>query len=208
MAGPVLQGCAKEPETGDGAAENAAFESISISGTLVDSWCYPRLTKAERTSDTLRIDESCAEYSLKNGFPLVVVVDTAERWILSESPKLLHKAFNRRVRVTGDIRSQGVLIPRKVSARIGGAWTTLLDPESTFEVTGRVTGTTAERDMLIVKHDEIEGYMGAMTMPFIVPDSNLIDGIAPGDSIRFTIQVADGDPVLTSVNFVAVDTRR
>jgi hypothetical protein len=151
--------------------------------------------------------EDCPGDTLREGFPLVVVVDSLETWLLAENPELFAEAISDSVRVTGQIRSEGVLVPRSVAAKIEEEWVVLLDPATMFEVSGTVTGATDERDMLIVRHDAIEGYMGAMTMPFAVRDTSLISGLAAGDSVRFTIQVSGSDAIITSVNFVGLTPR-
>lgn len=46
--------------------------------------------------------------------------------------------------------------------------------------------------------------MNAMTMPFALLDTNLVSGIAPGDSIGFTIQLSQGEPVVTGVTFLSL----
>lgn len=183
-------------------------ETISISGTLVDSFCYSQLSQSERAEIPMRVDPECAERSMKQGFPLIVVVDTSEVWLLSENPRLLRDALGDSVRVSGDIRSEGVLIPRSVFGKIDGSWSVIIDPESTYLVSGTVTHLTTARDMMIVRHDKIAGYMGAMTMPFTVRDTNLVSGVSVGDSIRFTIQVTDGDARLNAVQFISAGMPR
>jgi len=206
FSGLVLQGCSSDNPPVQDNMRTIPVETISISGTLVDSFCYSKLSADERAAVPVRVDADCAERSMKQGFPLIVVVDTSEVWLLSENPRLLRDALNDSVRVIGDIRSEGVLIPRKVSGKIDGDWSVIIDPESTYLVSGIVTRLTAERDLLIVRHDEIEGYMGAMTMPFTVRDTSLVSGVSAGDSIRFSIQVIDGDARLNAVQFIAVGT--
>jgi len=41
---------------------------------------------------------------------------------------------------------------------------------------------------IVIKHGDIPGFMDAMTMPFTLKDSMLINGIAAKDSIRFKIK--------------------
>lgn len=44
-----------------------------------------------------------------------------------------------------------------------------------------------------IAHEEIPGYMEAMTMNFDVKDTNELRGLAPGDAIRFRMLVTDTD---------------
>jgi protein SCO1 len=69
-------------------------------------------------------------------------------------------------------------------ARMRGAG----DGTRTFEVTGVVTAAPAGGRVTIA-HEEVSGYMPAMTMTFAVgPD---IPALAAGDRVRFTLRVAD-----------------
>ena len=58
----------------------------------------------------------------------------------------------------------------------------------TYTVTGMVTapmdGATVQ-----VAHDEIPGFMPAMTMPFTLADATEGEGLRPGDLVRFTLRV-------------------
>jgi len=56
------------------------------------------------------------------GYPVAVVVDSKTVWVLSESPKIFAKFLNDSVRVSGDIRSEGVLIPRTFERKSEEAW--------------------------------------------------------------------------------------
>jgi protein SCO1/2 len=61
----------------------------------------------------------------------------------------------------------------------------------TFTVKGIVRGIDDEGRTLVIKHEEMPGYMGAMTMPFRVKAPSQTEGLAPGDEIIFTYQVAE-----------------
>ncbi|NGO38630.1 electron transporter SenC [Limisphaera ngatamarikiensis] len=62
-----------------------------------------------------------------------------------------------------------------------------------YEVRGVVIELDPARSNLLVRHEEIPGYMRAMTMPFAVRDTNLLAGLASGDSIRFRLVVTETD---------------
>ena len=57
-----------------------------------------------------------------------------------------------------------------------------------YQVTGVVTASPAE-GRVMVAHDEIPGYMAAMTMPFAV-DPAAPPAVRAGDRVRFTLRVA------------------
>jgi protein SCO1/2 len=62
-----------------------------------------------------------------------------------------------------------------------------------YPLTGEITGVDATRKVLIVKHDEIKGYMPAMTMEFLVSAADLA-AAKPGQRIRAEmIPSPDGD---------------
>lgn len=60
-----------------------------------------------------------------------------------------------------------------------------------FTVKGVVVRVEDEGRTMIIKHEEMPGYMGAMTMPFRVKEPSEADGIKPGDEIEFTYKVAE-----------------
>jgi len=58
-----------------------------------------------------------------------------------------------------------------------------------YELTGQVLVVRPETDEILVKHEDIKGFMPAMTMPYKVKDRALLDGRVPGDLITATLQV-------------------
>lgn len=56
-----------------------------------------------------------------------------------------------------------------------------------FNGMGTIENITPSRTYIIIKHGPIEGYMGAMTMPFEVRDEALISDVEIGDSVRFEL---------------------
>ncbi len=63
----------------------------------------------------------------------------------------------------------------------------LLTP--TYEVTGRVAGFGNDAQTLIIAHEDIPGYMPAMTMPFTVEDPNDRDAVEVGQAVSFTLHI-------------------
>ena len=57
-----------------------------------------------------------------------------------------------------------------------------------FPVTGVVTAPPGD-GRLMVAHEEIAGYMPAMTMPFAVAAGHPVPALTPGDRVRFTLRV-------------------
>ncbi len=65
--------------------------------------------------------------------------------------------------------------------------------EKRYPVKGRVVEVEAASRSVTLAHEEIPGFMPAMTMPFVVleRDSALLQAMAPGDSLQGILVVAD-----------------
>src|SRR6476620_5547051 len=63
----------------------------------------------------------------------------------------------------------------------------------TFQVKGIVIEVTPEQKSVKIKHEDVPGYMQAMTMPFDVHDTNELAGLEPGDSVAFRMLVTETD---------------
>jgi protein SCO1/2 len=62
-----------------------------------------------------------------------------------------------------------------------------------YTVRGVVRETKPAKSQLVVKHEEIPGYMDAMTMPFQVRDPKILESVKPGDAITFQLHVTEKD---------------
>src|SRR5258706_16330688 len=60
-----------------------------------------------------------------------------------------------------------------------------------FEVKGVVIAVKPKEKSIEIKHEEIPGYMPAMTMPFDVKNTKELAGLQPGDSVLFRMLVTD-----------------
>jgi len=58
-----------------------------------------------------------------------------------------------------------------------------------YPLHGQVQSIDAPRKLVILKHDEIKGFMPAMTMPYEVEEPKALDALAPGDVIDATLVV-------------------
>ncbi len=63
----------------------------------------------------------------------------------------------------------------------------------TYEASGRIVSLGADRHSVIIEHEEIPGFMPAMTMPFSLKDPALLNGLGPNDVVRFTLVVTERD---------------
>jgi protein SCO1/2 len=69
-----------------------------------------------------------------------------------------------------------------------------------YEVRGQVLGVKPEAQEVLLKHEDIKGFMPGMTMPFKVGDAKLLNGIQPGDLVTATLVVADSDAHLSAIS--------
>jgi Cu/Ag efflux protein CusF len=54
---------------------------------------------------------------------------------------------------------------------------------------GEVISTVPKASQIVLEHVEIKGFMDAMTMGYRIEPSSLLEGLKPGDKVRFTIDV-------------------
>ena len=59
----------------------------------------------------------------------------------------------------------------------------------TYQLVGQVLAVRPETSEILVKHEDIKGFMPAMTMPYRVKDAALLKDRAPGDLITATLQI-------------------
>jgi protein SCO1/2 len=60
-----------------------------------------------------------------------------------------------------------------------------------FAARGMIKELRTDSKTVLVQHDEVVGYMPAMTMPFKVQDRNELAGLSAGDRILFRLRVTD-----------------
>ena len=71
--------------------------------------------------------------------------------------------------------------------------------EKRYSLTGQVIAIDSTQQVLTVKHEDIEGFMPGMTMPFRVKDSGEIAPLAPGDLITASLVVEESVGYLDNV---------
>ena len=72
-------------------------------------------------------------------------------------------------------------------------------PPQRFELTGQVLSIQPERSELTIRHEDIPGFMPAMTMSYAVAPASLLEGRKPGELITATLEVADTDAKLVAI---------
>jgi protein SCO1/2 len=89
-----------------------------------------------------------------------------------------------------------------VCAALLAAACTSRSDERRYPLQGQVLSLEPARKQVTVKHEEIKGFMPAMTMPYDVQDAAALDGIAPGDLIDATLVVYANGAHLTGIKKV------
>ncbi len=74
--------------------------------------------------------------------------------------------------------------------------------QRTFTLQGQVQSIDTPHKQLVVKHEDIKGFMPAMTMPYDVQDAKAMSGLAPGDLINATLVVFSNGAHLTNIKKV------
>lgn len=73
------------------------------------------------------------------------------------------------------------------------------DDSKTYQLTGQILVVKPETKEVLVKHEDIKGFMPAMTMPYTVSDPAILKDRAAGDLITATLKVAPDGAYLTAI---------
>jgi Cu/Ag efflux protein CusF len=68
-----------------------------------------------------------------------------------------------------------------------------------YSLKGKVTKIDQPRREILVDHEAIPGFMGAMEMPYPVAAAQSLDNISPGDEIRADLVVTEGHAALENI---------
>ena len=74
--------------------------------------------------------------------------------------------------------------------------------QRTFTLQGQIQSLEPARKLVIIKHEEIKGFMPAMTMPYEVRETKALDGLAAGDLINATLVVVSNGAYVTDIRKV------
>lgn len=74
--------------------------------------------------------------------------------------------------------------------------------ERQYPLHGQVLSLDPAHELVTIKHDDIKGFMPAMTMPYNVKDLNVLEGVAPGDVVDATLVVFSNGAHLTAIRKV------
>src|SRR4026207_303127 len=69
----------------------------------------------------------------------------------------------------------------------------------TYQLTGQILVVEPSAKTVLVKHEDIPGFMPAMTMPYTVSDAAILKDRVAGDLITATLKVAPDGAYLTEI---------
>jgi protein SCO1/2 len=76
---------------------------------------------------------------------------------------------------------------------------------ATYQAHGTVQEVQRGEGIVVVRHDEIPGYMKAMTMPFRIRDTNLFLGLSRGVEIAFSLKVTANEGWIDSLAIIGTN---
>ena len=109
-------------------------DTLEVSGILIDTRCFAANSSNAGMNHadpvpTSQTGPTCAKYCALQGFPvgLLEFNENATTWMLLSNSQLLSDYMGRTVRIRAVVRSQGVLIPERVEAKVfEDKWTYVL----------------------------------------------------------------------------------
>lgn len=72
-------------------------------------------------------------------------------------------------------------------------------PDRQYELRGQILAVEPARNEVLIRHEDIKGFMPAMTMPFTVADKALLSGKEPGDLVTAVLVVTDTSAHLSAL---------
>jgi protein SCO1/2 len=73
-------------------------------------------------------------------------------------------------------------------------------PTKEYQLTGQILDVKPDTKEVLVKHEDIPGFMPAMTMPYKVQDAQVLAGKKPGDLITATLVVGETEAHLSRID--------
>jgi len=74
------------------------------------------------------------------------------------------------------------------------------EPTKQYQLTGQILDVKPDTKEVLVRHEDIPGFMPAMTMPYRVEDAELLAGKQPGDLITATLVVGETEAHLSKID--------
>ncbi|MDI1482504.1 copper-binding protein [Polyangium sp. y55x31] len=82
----------------------------------------------------------------------------------------------------------------------GGGAVPTAAPSATYSTRGKVRAIGEKKDNITIAHEDIPGYMKAMTMMFEVAKPELLRDVKVGDDVSFTFSDRDGRLFVESIS--------
>jgi len=108
----------------------AIGETVTVTGTLVDTKCYGMMPKANKGNEHVVMKDgkkakmpNCATACANMGIPAAVATDDGETLTIIAPAGQLADHMAKEAKITGTIAFEGGLIPEKVEVKDGRKWT-------------------------------------------------------------------------------------
>jgi protein SCO1/2 len=72
-------------------------------------------------------------------------------------------------------------------------------PAARFELRGKVISIDRSAKQVTIDHEDIPGFMGAMTMPYAVKDERALERLAPNDLVTAKVVLSGGSSWLEEI---------
>ncbi len=72
-------------------------------------------------------------------------------------------------------------------------------PGREYELKGQILEVRTDRDEVVIRHEDIKGFMPGMTMPFKVRPASLLEGRKSGELVTATLVIEEVDAYLTTL---------
>ena len=82
-------------------------------------------------------------------------------------------------------------VPAAAALVIAGCGGASEAPAREYQLQGQILAVRPERSEVVIKHQDIKGFMPGMTMPFKVKEGALLQGKEPGDLVTATLVVGE-----------------
>lgn len=82
----------------------------------------------------------------------------------------------------------------------------LQETAKVYETRGIVRSISPAVDTITITHEEIPGFMPAMTMPFEVKERSMMDKVRAGESVRFQLTVSTDDSWISEITSTSEDS--
>ena len=87
------------------------------------------------------------------------------------------------------LSASACLSPESASGEVASAET---QQANQYTTNGVVRGIDRDRLSITIQHEDVPGYMPAMTMPFSLRSASQVDGLDVNDNVRFTFAAEGG----------------